>query len=370
MVGEAFLRDTMKELSEMTKKAKIKKVNPPYMYEMFNINGYFAGMGTQGPLKLVNPLVDALNDDHHLPKYILFIPDKDLMEAKVDRSAFMIGANLHYIVKQADLHLERRQQDLLNKRPGALSGESPKLIWIRMLQRPLDVLVENYEILSLRGKFNFILEDRLLDGDVENHHIMSIEVDAKHYDLVGNLTERGKSIFWNEVDKAMKKFDTKEIQLRPRKFLEAQNNNSQQFVQAVVNTHNHKNLEKSDQRKLPMPPAKLHKVGRERSRSSRSRDNEDREQGERDGHRCSRSRSDRRESDSKSKTHSRNYNYEEHKKRESYRRSISPNRRSASKNRRSRSSRRPRSRSPYSRRSRSRSRYPYRRHSGHKSRRN
>ena len=76
----------------MTKRAKINKHSPPYIYEMFNINGYFAGITAKGPLKLVNPLIDALNDDHHLPRYILFIPDKDLFaDSTKDQSAYAIS---------------------------------------------------------------------------------------------------------------------------------------------------------------------------------------------------------------------------------------------------------------------------------------
>ena len=148
MVGGEFLHDTMKELSSMTKKAKVSKQGYPYMYEMYNINGYFTGMGTTGPLKIVNTLIDALNDEDHLAKYVLFIPDKDLLVGSKN-SAFMMGATMHYIVKQVDLFLERQHQDLLHKRLGALQPEFPKSIWICMLKHPVDKINENLKIFNL-----------------------------------------------------------------------------------------------------------------------------------------------------------------------------------------------------------------------------
>ena len=77
MAGGEFLHNTMKERSSMTKKVKVSKQGYPYMYEMYNINCYFAGMGITSPLKIINTLIDTLNDEDHLLKYVLFIPDKD-----------------------------------------------------------------------------------------------------------------------------------------------------------------------------------------------------------------------------------------------------------------------------------------------------
>ena len=52
IIGDQFLWDTMKELSTMTKNVKMNKTEPPYMYEMCNISGYFAGfLALEGPSK-------------------------------------------------------------------------------------------------------------------------------------------------------------------------------------------------------------------------------------------------------------------------------------------------------------------------------
>ena len=205
----------------MTKAARVAKKDPPYIFQMYNLTGYFAGYGTKGSLKLINPLIDALNDIHHLPEMIIVIPDIDLLMDKKFNSTYKIGEYLHDIIKQHDLHLERRKQDLLAKRPGAINASQPipKTIWVRVMKRPNP---ENFRLTSnaytFRGKFNSILEERLLDGNADLHHIMSIEVDQNSFNSSGELTDSGKKQFWSEVDKAIGKFDRGEIALKPRNF--------------------------------------------------------------------------------------------------------------------------------------------------------
>ena len=97
MIGDQFLRVTMKELSAMAKKARTRKSGKPHIIQWYNVNGYFAGMGIRGPLKILNPVIYALNDINHLPKYLIIIPDKDLMtEFTKQCTAFKIAEKLHY----------------------------------------------------------------------------------------------------------------------------------------------------------------------------------------------------------------------------------------------------------------------------------
>ena len=84
-----------------------------------------------------------------------------------------------------------------------------------MLKRP-KFLLENNKVYSLRGKFNAIVEERLNDGNAENHKIMSIDIQPADYDLAGNLMLAGMRTFWTEGDRAMKRFDENTITLNPR----------------------------------------------------------------------------------------------------------------------------------------------------------
>ena len=66
---------------------------------------------------------------------------------------------------------------------------------------------------TLRSKFNAILEERLMDGNWLQHHIISVEVDLAEFDHHGFLSSSGKEEFWLEINKGMKKFDKNDITL-------------------------------------------------------------------------------------------------------------------------------------------------------------
>ena len=69
-----------------------------------------------------------------------------------------------------------------------------------MLKRPNYIITEQNTLFNLRGKFNSILADRILeDGEPGRHRIMRIEVRPDEFDRQGNLTLNGKASFWREI---------------------------------------------------------------------------------------------------------------------------------------------------------------------------
>ena len=85
-------------------------------------------------------------------------------------AGLVMGPSLHYIVKQFDTLIARRRQDIASKKPGAvIDDEFPYIVWVCMLKRPPGTIsaVEANNVFALRGKFNYILEERLLDGSDE-----------------------------------------------------------------------------------------------------------------------------------------------------------------------------------------------------------
>ena len=72
--------------------------------------------------------------------------------------------------------------------------------------------------MMLHGKFNSILEERLLDGHPDHHRIMSIVVPQNEFNAWGDMSSVGEETFWNEVNRGMMKFDTNAIMLNPRNF--------------------------------------------------------------------------------------------------------------------------------------------------------
>ena len=216
------------------------------------MSGYYpTAMGIYNSVtRLLNAFIDALNTNNLLQKFILVILDKDLLIGQSNRTGIsvIIGAILHHVIKQMDLLIERRKMDLLQKRPGGVIDDKfPKIFWMRMMKRPQNT--EFQHLFSMKGKFNSILEERLLDGKADNHFIISIEVDLKEFNCSGGLSSAGMTSFWNEINKGMKKFDNDDITLKPR-----QKANSAEQASKT-------------ERRLPSPSPKR---GRSRSPSSHS----------------------------------------------------------------------------------------------------
>ena len=175
-----------------------KNKEQPYLFQTYNVKTFTPEFPT-GIIRLLTPFITALNKNHHLPKLILVAPDSDLLSNLPKRfmnSSMFIGASLHYIIHQMDIAIDQRLQDLLSKKPGSVHPAKPKLIWARMLKHPPTSLDDNLDrIFSLPGKFNTILEERLVDGDIENHHIISIDIPLLRYDLTGKITHSGAKDF-------------------------------------------------------------------------------------------------------------------------------------------------------------------------------
>ena len=210
---------------DLRDKAAQKQLPIPFIFKYFNVKPFYTNKGFRTGINiLLDPLAEALNTIHKLPKYILVIPDKDLLaHLRWGNSGISIeiGAALHYLIKQHDIYIDRCRRLLSQKKPGALIEDGyPKLIWVRMLKRSQNIV--DGKIFNFRGRFNSILEERLLDGNSDQHHIMSIDIQHDDFDVGGSLTTQGKATFWREVNRAVEKFDSDSITLRPRKYKPSQ----------------------------------------------------------------------------------------------------------------------------------------------------
>ena len=217
IVGDNFVKEANSSLQTIKNKAILQKRDPPYIFQCFNISVHY-GSAVNNPInRMLSPLAEAFNEMDRLPKYIMIIPDVDIVKSIPDwaGASVIIGALLHYIIKGIDVMVEHHLNDLMSKKPGAVYEQQPypKIIWVQMLKRDL-TSVPNLPF-ALRSKFNNILEDCLMDGKWEDHHIISIEVDPVQYDRQGFLSSSGKEDFWREIDKGMKRFDSGDITLRP-----------------------------------------------------------------------------------------------------------------------------------------------------------
>ena len=98
-----------------------EKPSKLYMQQYFNVKAFYPGLAVRGICRMTYPLVEALNTRGRIPKYIIIIPDKDIIYSLQDKkieSSIVMGAAIHYIMRRFDTLLERRRVDLIDKKTG------------------------------------------------------------------------------------------------------------------------------------------------------------------------------------------------------------------------------------------------------------
>ena len=158
--------------------------NPPYVWEQYNAVGCYPGINSHNrsvAARIFNELVFRLNKksetaDHRLPKYIVILPDRDLlMDINFNNFGIekIIDDTLTWLAKNVDKTLRIRKEDMRKKQNGSLPPSIyPKVIWAKMLVRPFLKQVEKPFILSQCSKFNNRLE-RMTER-FPNFHVMKV----------------------------------------------------------------------------------------------------------------------------------------------------------------------------------------------------
>ena len=111
LIGDGFLTNTMSDLFNIRKKATVNKKPQPYLFQRYNVKAFTPeSTGIWGINRFLSPLITALNNNHHLPKIVLVIPDYNILSVlpSANHTIMFIGAALHYLIKQMDLAVERR----------------------------------------------------------------------------------------------------------------------------------------------------------------------------------------------------------------------------------------------------------------------
>ena len=141
-IGDRTLTDvfntfqaTINEIEEDKKRAKVK----PYLLEYYNIKKFTrADPNDLVVTRVFNSLVDAINERKRFPRFLIVILDKDVINnADVfdDNILDFIRDSVNWLVKQIALFLKRKKIDILAKRPGAIYGDDPTVIFVRMIRR-------------------------------------------------------------------------------------------------------------------------------------------------------------------------------------------------------------------------------------------
>ena len=222
IIGDLFLKEIFSTLQDLKTQAIAKKKPPPYLYEYFNVTFSIANADmfkTNFLTQIQNAVIDAFNNREKIPKYIMFILDKDILEST---NVFGFGVRnllekwINWLIKSLEKSLSTRVDNLRNLRPGAIPSWESKIIWLKMINHPeVGRDDQRFKILSLRNKLNVIYEQ--IAESKKQHHYMDVCAlePVRHFDQIGKLNQYGKELLWKEIDYYFKKFDWKEINLKP-----------------------------------------------------------------------------------------------------------------------------------------------------------
>ena len=113
------------------------------MYEFFNIFCFYPTRRPLNPLVgIVNALMELMTHSHKLLRFLIIVADKAIIDA-ANYYEFSINNLLQRLIawlhNQAIRALRSRKDNLLEKKPGALTWETPqvRIVWVKMFNRSM-----------------------------------------------------------------------------------------------------------------------------------------------------------------------------------------------------------------------------------------
>ena len=137
VVGDKFMGQVFKTLQALRTDTR----SPVYMYEYYNICPYYTGPTSRIKntiTNIFNGVAAGLNEHLQLPKYVIFIPDIDIVRS-IDFYNFGMPKTFEKCIKYMITHVGRyfqaRYESLRKQRPGSVSSD-PCFIWLNVINRP------------------------------------------------------------------------------------------------------------------------------------------------------------------------------------------------------------------------------------------
>ena len=217
LVGDQFLCEIFSTLQGIKVDATTKKRDPPYIYENYNIYAWYKPIKdcTQCMVRIFNSFVEGLNSRAFCPKYMLIIPDEDILDCK---SGLYVEDQLEWLYTSINKAITHRRDDLKWKRPGSMSSSfEPRVIWVEPICRPINN--KNAKMINRRHQRFISNLHKIVKAEHYMYALLLKEFEVDTYDNYfnprSNLSTEGKLKFWHSLDCTMKKFDKHDIDLKP-----------------------------------------------------------------------------------------------------------------------------------------------------------
>ena len=221
LCGDEFLNNLFPILQELCDSAKDAHEPIPYLYQYYNITRITEEkMSTNKTFlsRVINSITRGLQNQPKLPRYIIMLIDADLVQF-VNHFGFSIshilGSCLEWLMKNLDCVISSKKDTLCRRQPGAIKSGEPKIIWVTMAYRPEFCLAVNKKV-AAAPKFNAVLAD--LVRDRKGHLFMDLHnkiTSPLNFNKAGYLNQRGKEVYWQEIDRKLEEFDYNKTDLVP-----------------------------------------------------------------------------------------------------------------------------------------------------------
>ena len=202
----------------MKTQAKMKKEDYPYVFEFYNVQCFMTNpLSDERSIlaRLLNLLIQALNENKMLPRLVVFMPGQDLsryIDSLKSGISFISGGTLYWLINEVTKVISCRKEDLFQIKPGAVFASEPKIIWVAAIAQWNASMEEQY----VCEKFNAVLSE--LVSEKKDHYVIDIgEVinNASYFTVAGHLNVDGRIRFWKEINYKIKGFDQHKVSLKP-----------------------------------------------------------------------------------------------------------------------------------------------------------
>ena len=217
LIGDDFLKRNYQAYPMLRSEAVANDTKPPYLFSNYNVSTFTTGdKQIKNPMvKIVNGLIEAFNKYHTMPRFIIIIPDWDILKYinfyKFGASKF-IGTMVDWLITEVSSAVDDKKAEMKTRRPGSVVSLEPKLIMIKMIDRP-----GTSDVLESREKYNAVLEEALFQ--TKKMYIMDINASLDFYradfEVTSNLNFTGRKKYWAEFDAQLADFDQQKIKLKP-----------------------------------------------------------------------------------------------------------------------------------------------------------
>ena len=200
------MRDLWPNFTASKTKAITNNATKPYLFNFFNVVPLYPGCGDSNKSvlgRIHNQLVNGLNNNDWLPKYIIILPDHDMIE-EARFGGFgcktVFEHSINWLTKAVQDEIDLRRKDISKKKPGALPpADEPVTIWIPMLICPFIHHTTKGYVFAQSHTFNEVLKGIVSKFDNMVYCNPDIPENRDFFDLTGAITNKGKSYLWREL---------------------------------------------------------------------------------------------------------------------------------------------------------------------------